>query len=112
MKVDIGNTTNVMRRLVAQPGAALLAALAAIAVLWVAFDASLPAGLLILFCAPIVLALWALGRWAENARDKREAIDRAARLEDVTRLKSEVLQTVSHELRTPLTVLNGYIDLM
>lgn len=55
----------------------------------------------------------------ENARlyrqleEKSAELDRALReLQDLERLRNEVVQNVSHELRTPLTLIQGYTELL
>lgn len=55
----------------------------------------------------------------ENARLYQDLQERARRLEqayaelqEVDRLKDELVQNVSHELRTPLTFIKGYVELL
>ena len=112
MKADSQSSKRARSAAPIQPWTLVAIAPAALVIVWVAFDGSLPVALMILFSTPIVLALWALGRWAENARARTEAVANVARLEDVTHLKSDLMKTVSHELRTPLTVLGGYVDML
>ena len=55
----------------------------------------------------------------ENARLFQDLQERAAslaqayeELQEIDRIKDELMQNVSHELRTPLTFVRGYVDLM
>ncbi len=55
----------------------------------------------------------------ENARLFQDLQERAAslsqaykELQEIDRLKDELMQNVSHELRTPLTFVRGYVDLL
>src|SRR5207302_9920507 len=48
----------------------------------------------------------------ENALLHREVHERAERLADLERAKSQFLNLASHELRGPLTVLMGYLSLL
>lgn len=55
----------------------------------------------------------------ENARLYQELEQRSAeldaalqRLQDLDRLREQMIQNVSHELRTPLTIIQGYVELL
>jgi signal transduction histidine kinase len=52
-------------------------------------------------------------RLVDNLRDRAVELEVANQdLEELNRLKSEVVQNVSHELRTPLTFVKGYVELI
>ncbi|MBI4770675.1 MAG: GAF domain-containing protein [Chloroflexi bacterium] len=48
----------------------------------------------------------------ENARLVADLRTRLHNLQEVDRLRDELIQNVSHELRTPLTFIKGYVDLL
>lgn len=48
----------------------------------------------------------------ENARLYADLKQRFLQLQEIDRLKDELVQNVSHELRTPLTFIKGYVDLL
>ncbi len=48
----------------------------------------------------------------ENLRGRDVEVDVLNRLEEIDRVRTELVSTVSHELRTPLTSIKGYLELL
>ena len=48
----------------------------------------------------------------ENLRGRHVEVDVLNRLEEIDRVRTELVSTVSHELRTPLTSIKGYLELL
>lgn len=48
----------------------------------------------------------------ENLRGRDVEVDVLSRLEELDRVRNDLVSTVSHELRTPLTSIKGYLELL
>ena len=48
----------------------------------------------------------------ENLRGRHVEVDVLNRLDEIDRVRTELVSTVSHELRTPLTSIKGYLELL
>jgi signal transduction histidine kinase len=48
----------------------------------------------------------------ENVRGRDVEVDVFNRIEEIDRVRTELVSTVSHELRTPLTSIKGYLELL